>query len=305
MTGVSVVVPHFGSAQPTNVLVDRLLAQDTRHALQIIVSDDHSPAPFPERDGVLVSRRQANGGFGAAANSGAKEAEHELLLILNSDVVIDSRFIEDLVAAATPWMPAVVSPRVTGLDGHEVWTGRHFPTVRHQCVEWLTPLARWRDRRRLHEAVGHDTRVREGVGTAVDWVVGAVLLLPTAEFLAAGGFDERFFMNCEEIDLQRRLRERGIPSVALGAPVALHEGGGSSDSARRRAWLVESRLRYAEKWGHRRGLVVALVGATVVNFAWNSVRRLLGRPIRPVHTLRAELSLLRQPELAMRSTIAD
>jgi N-acetylglucosaminyl-diphospho-decaprenol L-rhamnosyltransferase len=292
VTGISVVIPHYGSAEPTNLLVDRLLAQDTHHTLQIIVIDDHSPTPFPEREGLVMCRRADNGGFGSAVNSGAREAEHDLLLILNSDVVIDSRFVEDLVTAASPWMPAVVSPRVTGLDGHEVWTGRHFPTVRHQFVEWLTPLARWRDQPPLHEAVGHDTRVREGATTAVDWVVGAAMLLPTQEFRAVGGFDERFFMNSEEIDLQRRLRERGVPSVLLGTPLALHEGGGSSDSEHRRAWLVKSRLDYAEKWGRRRRLVSALATAAALNFVWNSGRRALGRDVHPVSTARAELSLL-------------
>jgi N-acetylglucosaminyl-diphospho-decaprenol L-rhamnosyltransferase len=294
MTGVSVVIPHYGSPAPTLDLVRLLQRQTTRQPVQIIVSDDASPIPFPHEPGIQVVRRQRNGGFGSAVNSGAALAQHPYLLILNSDVMVQDTFIEELVAAGKPWMPAVVSPWVTTPSGDMAWTGRHFPRTLHQFVEWLVPLARWRGKTVLHEAVGHDTRAVEGVTTAVDWVVGAAMLVPTAHFWAVGGFDERFFMNSEEIDIQRRLRELGLPSIALGSPTLLHEGGGStSDPRRRRGWLVTSRLEYASKWGSRRRLTAALVLAVVINLIWNTCRRALGRPVRPIATARLELAMLR------------
>jgi N-acetylglucosaminyl-diphospho-decaprenol L-rhamnosyltransferase len=291
---VSVVIPHYGSPAGTLKLVEILRRQRASRRLQLIVSDDCSPEPFPMTPGVQSTRTETNGGFGAAVNAGVALAEHEFLLILNSDIEVGETFVEDLIRAAQPWMPAVVSPHVVGADGHRTWTGRHFPCVRHQFVEWLTPLARIRDHRWLHEWVGHDTAAPEGTTSVVDWVVGAVLLMPTAEFRAVGGFDERFFMNSEEVDLQRRLRARGVPSVLLAAPVAVHEGGGSSDPARRRAWLVRSRMAYADKWGSRRRLQWALALATVLNLCWNSGRLLLGRPARPWRTARDECALIMQ-----------
>ena len=288
---VSVVVPHYGDPAPTRALLDALLAQGGPDDVQLIVADDASEPPFPEVDGVEVVRRTSNGGFGSAVNTGAAAARHPLLLVLNSDLEVGPTFLTDLLAAAAPWLPAVVSPRVVDRAGRPAWTGRHFPTTRHQTVEWLTPLARLRDRPRLHEAVGHDTEAANAT-TVVDWVIGAALLLPTADFRAVGGFDEQFFMNAEEVDLQRRLLQRGLRAVALDAPVVVHEGGGSSDPERRRRWLVTSRLQYAEKWGGRRRLQAALTGATAVNLAWNTGRRLAGRPVQPIRTARHELDLI-------------
>lgn len=294
LPGISVVIPHYGEPGITMGIVRQLQAQETKRPIQIIVSDDCSPVPFPQSPGVLITRRVTNGGFGAAVGTGVAMAKYDYLLVLNSDVSINGTFIEELAVAAEPWMPAVVSPWVTSPDGHATWTGRHFPRVRHQFVEWLTPLARWRGRTALHEAVGHDMKSVEGVTTVVDWAVGAAMLLPTAEFRSVGGFDERFFMNSEEVDLQRRLRQRGVPSVVLGAPLLLHEGAGStSDPERRRAWLVRSQLEYAAKWGWRRRLTAALVLATGLNFVWNSGRRAIGRPVCPVSTARQELAMLR------------
>jgi len=296
MTGarVSIVVPHYGDPRPTGRLLDALRAQTAADRTEVIVVDDRSPEPFPETEGVTVVRREHNGGFGAAVNSGAALATEPLLMVLNSDLEVSETFVADFVSAASPWLPAVVSPRVVGQDGSPLWTGRHFPRVRHQAVEWLVPLARHRHRRILHEWVGHDTSVRVDASATVDWVVGAALLLPTDDFRAVGGFDERFFMNSEEIDLQRRLRERGLPSVVLPEPSVVHEVGGSSDPLRRRAWLVRSRLDYADKWGSRRRLQLALLAATAVNLCWNAGRRALGRPVHPLSDAREEAALLTQ-----------
>lgn len=293
MTAVSVIVPHYGDPQASLALIKALQRQKDAGTVQLVVVDDCSPTPFPEVDGVTVVRRHVNGGFGSAVNSGAAIAEHPLLLILNSDLEIGPNFVSDLLQAAAPWQPAVASPQVLGHNGAPQWVGRHFPAVRHQVTEWLTPLARWRHLPALHEMVGHDTRCKDGAVIPVDWVMGAAMLIPADEFRAVGGFDEKFYMNSEEVDLQRRLRDRGIPSVFIGTVNVAHEGGGSSDSGSRRQWLVDSRKLYAEKWGKPRALQASLAVATVANLAVNTVRRLAGTPVRPLEVARTEWHLLR------------
>ncbi|MGG5259358.1 glycosyltransferase family 2 protein [Phycicoccus avicenniae] len=289
---VSVVVPHHGDPAPTLATVHALLRQEGVD-LEVVVADDASPDPFPAVDGARVVRRARNGGFGAAVGSGVEAATHPLLLVLNSDVGFGPTFVADLVAAARPWMPAVVGPLVLDEDGTPAPTARHFPTTTHQTVEWLTPLARFRGHRALREAVGHDTRAVPGAVLPVDWVVGAAMLLPTDAFRSVGGFDERYFMNSEEVDLQRRLRAAGVPSVFVGTVPLTHVGGGSSDPALRRRWLVESRMAYAGRWGGRRRLVAALTAATAVNAVVNTGRRLAGRDVAPLAVAREELRLVR------------
>lgn len=288
---LTVVIPHYGSVAPTLSLVRALESQSGVH-LQIVVSDDASPETFPDVAGVEVVRRQSNGGFGSAVNSGIDRAVHDHVLVLNSDLEIGPTFVADLLAAAAPWQPAVVSPQVIGHNGAPQWVGRHFPTMLHQTVEWLSPLARFRHHKSLHEAVGHDTRCTDGAVVPVDWVFGAAMLIPVAQFREVGGFDEGFFMNSEEVDLQRRLRAIGVSSVFAGNVQVTHEGGGSSDPARRRHWLVDSRLRYARKWGGEARLILSLRCASGLNFIVNRSRQCLGRDIDAFSTLRQELSYL-------------
>jgi GT2 family glycosyltransferase len=289
---VSVVVPHYGDPRTPVPLVTSLLDQRGAPALEVIVVDDASPEALPDLPGATVVRRSVNGGFGSAVNSGAAAATGELLLVLNSDLAVGRDFVALLLAGARGWLPAVVSPRVVGPDGVEEWTGRRFPRIRHQVAEWLVPLARWRPTSVGHRLVGHDTTVHGGEGP-VDWVVGAAMLMPLADFRAVGGFDEAYFMNAEEIDLQRRLRERrGLPSVLLAEPVVTHLGGGSTDPSRGRDWLVDARMTYAAAWGGRRRLRAALAAATLVNLVWNLGRQAAGREVSAWSTARAELRLL-------------
>lgn len=286
---VSVIVPHYGDPAPTSALVGSLVPQRPH---EVIVVDDASPVPFPDTPGVRVVRQKSNGGFGTAVNAGARAATGDLLMALNSDLEIGPTFIADFVAVSAPWQPAVTAPAAVDHDGQPAWIGRHFPTAAHQATEWLTPLARFRHLPWLHEAVGHDTRAVPDETVAVDWLVGAALLIPRSAFLAVGGFDERFHMNAEEVDLQRRLRAHGIPSVFCGTVSVTHEGGGSSDPSKRRRWLVESRLKYAAKWGGERRLRTALRAATAVNFAANVTRRLAGNAaVHPMAIAREEWSL--------------
>ncbi len=128
----------------------------------------------------------------------------------------------------------------------------------------------------------------------MDWVVGAAMWIPTAEFRAVGGFDERFFMNSEEVDLQRRLRARGVRVVALRSPTVVHEGGGSSPSD------AAAPLAGRGPAGVRRQVGfdvadsrLALAAATGANFVVNAARRAAGRDVHPVEVARTEMSMIR------------
>lgn len=295
LTVVTVVIPHYGDPAPTLALVDRLLADPGDALAAVVVSDDASSTPYPGAHDprLTVVRRERNGGFGANVNTGLAAVTTELALVLNSDAEITGAQIDALVAAAAPYQPAVVSPQVVNEDGTPQWSGRHFPTVLHQAVEWLTPLARFRHLDALHEAVGHDVAAaRSETPVAVDWVMGAVMLLPMAEVRAAGGFDEAYFMNSEEVDLQRRLRDRGVPSIVVPSVRVVHGLHGSSDPLRRRGWLVDSRYRYARKFGRPRALKAALTAATGVNYAVNRVRQARGTDVDARAVLKAEHALI-------------
>src|SRR5205085_10576279 len=82
----------------------------------------------------------------------------------------------------------------------------------------------WRPppRRALVHALGLHTRlplagmvvrpVRDEPVT-LDWVCGAVLAMPRATFLRLGGFDERYYLYCEDMDYGLAAQDAGLRSV--------------------------------------------------------------------------------------------
>ncbi len=83
-----------------------------------------------------------------------------------------------------------------------------------------------------------------------EWVSGVAMLLRAADFRSVGGFDERFEMYFEDVDLCRRLREAGRRVARVPASTVVHAGGGSwrstHDQKRR---FYRSKALYAEGLG--------------------------------------------------------
>ncbi len=291
---VSVVIPFYGDPVDVKPLLGQILHQDKKSQVEIIISDDCSPIPFPETRGVKVVRRAGNGGFGAAVNSGASLANGEWIFILNSDLSISSDFVDTALAKAEELGDVLFSPQVIGHDGNHQWVGRKFPTAFQWAWEWFTPAARYRSTNVWHRLVGHDLHCATGEVVHTDWVMGACMILRADTFHKVGGFDERFYMNSEEVDLQRRLANIGVPRVFCGDIVVTHEGGGSSgNNIQRRQWVLNSRFIYSSKWGENKYLAKILRGVTALNYVFNRVREKFNPAVSALDIRNSELELIR------------
>jgi len=97
---------------------------------------------------------------------------------------------------------------------------------------------------------------------AVEQVIGAFLLVRRSLFDRLGGFDERFFVYFEEVDLSARARALGYGTFYLGDVQAYHRGGGVSERVKdhRLFYSLRSRILYAYKhfgWWSATGVTVA------------------------------------------------
>lgn len=289
--GISVVIPHYGDPAPTLALVKRL--RDEPHgADQVIVADDCSPQPFPPDGADLVWRGASNRGFGATVNAGARLANHELLLIMNSDLEPEPGFVRRLVLAAEEHLPAICSPSLVE-DAGSQGTAYKWPDATTQCVPALLPLARFLSRPFFARFTLSDLRCTPGHTVVTDWVASACVLLRLEDFARIGGYDEGFYMYGEDTDLCRGLALVGVPSVYVGGVQIRHGHGASSDPARIGLWNAHARFRYAEKWGFRTKLGVGLAVTSGVNFVYNVARRVAGKDVRPLERLRYDVTMLR------------
>jgi N-acetylglucosaminyl-diphospho-decaprenol L-rhamnosyltransferase len=203
----------------------------------IVVVDNDSPDESGEvaashRSDPVVLRLDRNVGFGAGCNAGAEAVAADALFFVNPDARLGAGAGDRLLAELES------DPRI-GAVGASVVAGRGAeaagaePSARSAIGHFLF-AGRVGPLRRLFPPL----QLRHGNGHAhdVDWVGGAAMIVRRLAFDQVGGFDERLFLYMEDVDLCRRLRQRGwrirfVPDVAVD-----HELGGSQGPEQTERW---------------------------------------------------------------------
>ena len=189
-----------------------------------------------ERSGVRLIRNPTNRYLSPAWNQGAAASSAPYLLFLNPDTEWFAGTLADLVEVAREHPHAgIVGPMVRNPDGTVYPSGRPFPSVGDALGHAFVSLVH-RDNpytRRYH-LDGWDRMTER----SVDWVSGSCMLLPRTAYDAVGGFDERFPLFAEELDIATRLRDAGWSVLFTPRVEILHEVGVSRASERRAHHLV-------------------------------------------------------------------
>jgi GT2 family glycosyltransferase len=247
---VSVVVVSHGHAEELRALVPALLPD-----VDEIVVVANVPGSVPEElpPEVRVIENEAPLGFAANVNRGMAETSGELVLVANPDAVPEPGAVAELVRFAESRPRAgVVGPQMRFPDG--VWqpSRRRFPTVSGTLVR-RTPLRRLlrpAERQRAHYLL--DERPEDPV--EADWMLGGFLLLRRQMLDELGGFDPRFRMYGEDIDLCYRAMKAGWERWYVPAAVVRHAYGRETDRrflTRRTLWHWAGILRFVRKHPER------------------------------------------------------
>jgi GT2 family glycosyltransferase len=206
----------------------------------------------------------ANEGFAAACNKGARACSSEFILFLNPDCEIYPATLDDMAAEMRELPLAeygVIGIRLVGPDGVIARGCNRQPSAVHYWVKLLGV-----DRITAGRVQSHImTEWPHTESRDVEHVIGAFYLVRRSVFEDLGGFDKRFFVYLEDLDLSRRILRAGYRIRYLSRASALHVGGGTSSKikARRLFYSLRSRILFAFKhfstpgaWGLLAGTVL-------------------------------------------------
>ncbi len=177
-------------------------------------------------------------GFGANHNAAFACCTQTFFCPLNPDIEFDRNPFPALSAALGDKRVALVAPLVRSPDGNIEDSMRHFPTPGSLLMKALG---------------GSDGRyvVREGEANfSPEWVAGMFMLFRSRDFHDLGGFDERFFLYYEDVDICVRVWRKGMRILACPKAGVIHDARRDSRrSLRHLRWHLGSMARFL--WKHR------------------------------------------------------
>ncbi|WP_403022518.1 glycosyltransferase family 2 protein [Salinibacterium sp. GXW1014] len=268
----AVVVVNYGSHELLRANLDTTLSE----GFGIIIVDNFSSAS--ERDAVrwLCAERgwhlvtQGNLGFGAGVNAGIAEARQlgfRRYVMLNPDAVADAAALTTLAEHAGAEPDALICPTILTPSG-EVWFSGG--TV---LVERGVTITR-----------GADSSAPGG------WLTGACIAVHDSLWQRLGGFDDRYFLYWEDIDLSWRCTESGGHLVVRDDVRIVHDAGGTQARGRAKSatyyyYNCRNRLLFAARHLSQRDVIrwALLTPAYARRVLLRGGRRqFLHRPWRPL-----------------------
>jgi N-acetylglucosaminyl-diphospho-decaprenol L-rhamnosyltransferase len=240
------VVSHGHGATVTRILGDlhqQLAATPHEFILTLNAGEDGAfVAVLPEslRQRLHVIRNSSARGFGANHNAALRDREADFVLIADPDLAAPTPVFSGLETALADPRSGIVAPLAITPAGIPEDNGRAI----------VTPLSliRRRLRGRHHDACPM------GLGPMrVDWLAGLCLALRAETFKQLGGFDERYYMYCEDVDLGLRARALGLEVLLLSDLSVIHRARRRTlRNAQHLRWHIASLLRLWQSPAYRR-----------------------------------------------------
>ncbi|WP_368193339.1 glycosyltransferase family 2 protein [Aeromonas sp. s8] len=214
---------------------------------------------------LIVIQEMDNLGFGKACNKAAKFSNSDYILFLNPDTKVFSDSIEK-----TLFFLSSDENNGYGVCGIKLYDSNgiiqphcaKFPSFK-TYIGQSTGLNALFPRMFPHVIMNNFDHQSS---MDVDHCIGAYYMIRRHIFNAVGGFDERFFVYLEDLDLSLRVHEFGYKIKYFAGTSAFHKGGGTSEKvkAHRLFYSLRSRILYCFKHFNRyEAYVVALLALFV------------------------------------------
>ena len=304
---VAVVILNYNGAS----MLGRFLPSVIKYSpgAEIVVADNASTddsvavlaASFPS---VRVVQLDRNYGFADGYNKALERVDAEYYLLLNSDVEVTEGWLAPMLSFMENNPKAVAcQPKILAYNNktHFEYAGAAGGFIDRYGYPYC--------RGRLFDIVEQDNGQYDDV-CRIFWATGAAMMVRSAAFHDAGGFDGRFFAHMEEVDLCWRMLAHGGEIYAVPGSKVYHVGGATLNKSnphktflnfRNNLLMLYKNLPVAELRGVMRvRAVLDYVAALkfLLTGAWGDFKAVL-RARREYKRMRGEYGSVREQNLAM------
>lgn len=206
------VVSHRQNAL-VNGFVEDVVRHCGKHVSLLITQNVSDPQPLAVSGlpcPIEVVRNDRRKGFGENQNAAFARCRTEYFCVANPDIRLRGDPFPRLVESLGNERAVAIGPLVRNPAGQIEDSARHFPTAASLFRKFLRTRS------------GPEYPVDQGA-LRVEWVAGMFVLLRSEAFRAVGGFDERYFLYYEDVDLCRRLARDAGPVVYEPRAEVIHD----------------------------------------------------------------------------------
>lgn len=209
---ISIIIVNWNGQKWLNRCLDSVYNQTYRNIEVILVDNGSFDSSVKSvrnfYSQVKVIENKNNFGFSKANNIGAVVSKGDLFLFLNNDTVLDENALKKLISFKINNNlnivgPNIVGPKILNKNGVDVYYGKRL------TIDFLS---------------------YPGWGKRTFYIDGCAFLISKNDFNNLGGFDDRYFMYGEDIDLCWRAQLYGMRLGICETASILHFGGGSSST---------------------------------------------------------------------------
>jgi hypothetical protein len=190
------------------IALDKCLVSIEKYAVDIheviIINNSYSKISIkPSKVKQIVINNVANIGFARACNQGAQVTKSDYILFLNPDTELTDNFINiGIEMLLNDDTIGLVAPALISKNGEYQKSAYRFPSIKNLFYEtfFIDRIINRRSDFGNEPIVTSDNEI-----ICVDWVSGAAMLMKKRDFIFIGGFNTRYFMYFEDVDLCEKI----------------------------------------------------------------------------------------------------
>lgn len=214
---ISIIITYYTGLNILKSNLSLLSKTELRDAEIIIVNDnptiDLPKETLPKINGVLlrILTMPQNGGYAAACNFGARNANGELLIFMDSDILVEEHWLDHLLQAYHDTVRCgAVSATILDLNQQSVV---HWGLGMYKGFEVIKPFRDGNIPKKLRHGVYEFNMATSGC-----------ILIPKCVFDEVGNFDERFYNGFCDLDLTYRITRQKYKCVYCSDAIVYHRG---------------------------------------------------------------------------------
>ena len=248
---ISIIIVNFRSDQYLKKCIASLYNFEKNILWEVLIVNNDKDAILGEiKEGfseTKIINAGENLGFGKAANLGAKEATGEILFFLNPDSELSEDIFTKIIQEfEKDFQIAVISPKILDVFGEK--------------QAWI-----YGKRKNILQLFKNNLKKQAEADCAekkeVAWVSGAGMFVRKNDFEKIGGFDGKFFMYFEDLDLCQRMQEGGKKIIYFPEVKIRHVGSGSQieEKERKKQYYISQDYYFQKHYGNFQAKLVEII----------------------------------------------